>query len=327
MSVPELQVERLHGFRRVVADMDFLESIIFSPLVRRNEDDRFLNQLVNQIVQETNYPLIPPTVSALSQNYFHIYTNLRLMFVPPVESDFILHLPDLYHELAHSLVSEQHNPSVQPFQLSLVQALSYAEAYVQDEITKEKAKPRSPESLQFYLYLWSQSWTEWMIEFFCDIFAVCTLGSAFAWSHYHLAAKTGGNPFVVPTIVKMTHPPDHARMVVILKLLDLLNLSAEGQHIREAWNEYLSISDMNPTPEYKRCFPDELLATIAIRGYEGVYACGFKLADDEQAPIKALLNEAWTIFWDNPQAYPTWEKQAVGKLRQAMGKTTQLQIN
>ena len=32
------------------------------------------------------------------------------MFIPPAEGSFLLHLPDLYHELSHPLLTHQDHP-------------------------------------------------------------------------------------------------------------------------------------------------------------------------------------------------------------------------
>ena len=59
----------------------------------------------------------------------------------------------------------------------------------------------------------------WMVEFFCDLFAVYTLGPAYGWAHLHLSAKRGGDPFDVPMLSASSHPADDARMRVMLVAL------------------------------------------------------------------------------------------------------------
>jgi len=59
------------------------------------------------------------------------------------------------------------------------------------------------------LKCWIVNWTT---EFFCDLFALYTLGPAYAWSHLHLAATRGEDPFKAPTLSSgsATHPADGA---------------------------------------------------------------------------------------------------------------------
>ena len=85
--------------------MDFFETIGIAALNRANEDDRQLNLLVERIVREIGFPLLPPVATLLSQGYFHIYPWFNLLCLPLVEPAFLLHLPDLYHELGHLLSS------------------------------------------------------------------------------------------------------------------------------------------------------------------------------------------------------------------------------
>jgi len=84
----ERQAVRLRSFRRLVADLDLLESTGVMALTRRHTDDQFLNQTIETIRSEIRYPLAAPVVSSLSQQYFHIKSELNLLFVPLIEGTF-----------------------------------------------------------------------------------------------------------------------------------------------------------------------------------------------------------------------------------------------
>ena len=45
-----------------------------------------LEQLMDQLRLEIRYPLLPPVVTALSQEYFHIYPQFNLLCVPLAET-------------------------------------------------------------------------------------------------------------------------------------------------------------------------------------------------------------------------------------------------
>ena len=115
MELSGNQTKRLRLFQQLVAHMNFLETVGIAALERHNETDLMLNKLIERIRTEISYPLLPPVVSSLSQQYFHIYPQLSLLCVPLGEANFLLHLPDLYHELAHSLITEKYDPKVRPF--------------------------------------------------------------------------------------------------------------------------------------------------------------------------------------------------------------------
>ena len=87
-------------------------------------------------------------MTTLSQQYFCIITELNLLCVPLTEGQFLLHLPDLYHELAHPLLVEEDDPLVEPLQAALFLALRDALGYLADELAKEDRRrgPGSPAS-------------------------------------------------------------------------------------------------------------------------------------------------------------------------------------
>lgn len=294
--------------------MSFLEAIGIAALERANRHDRSLNQLIERIVHEISYPLLPPVVTALSQQYFQIYPQLGLLSVPLSEGAFLLHLPDLFHELAHPLVTERHNPRVKPFQNSLLKAIDLVLAYMAEERIKESRR-RGPSQIEFYLRQWERSWTSWVVEFFCDLFAVYTAGPSFAWAHLHLSAKLGSNPYHVPLLSVSTHPADSARMTAILYGLANSGYLEETGAISGRWQELLQIAGTRAEPEYQRCFPEQILEALAQIALKGITAMGCRVADPSmQDPVCSILNQAWTEFWHTPTNYATWEKTAVKEL-------------
>jgi hypothetical protein len=155
----------------------------------------------------------------------------------------------------------------------------------------------------------------WMVEFFCDLFAVYVLGPAFAWSHLHLAAKRGGDPFEVPLLGPSSHPADDARMRAILFGLEAVGFAAAAASVENKWRELLSHHDAEPEPEYHRCYPDDLLRKVAAHALAGVRAIGCRLAEPSTAdPVHSALNGAWDEFWRSPEAFADWEKAKVAAL-------------
>jgi hypothetical protein len=166
MRLKKNQAERLRRFKRAVADMDLLETVGIAALSRANEDDRRLNRLITRIAREIRYPLLPPVVTALSQQYFGTYYHLNLICVPLTEGRFLLHLPDLYHELAHLLIAARDDPAVEPFQRSLDDAVDAVLGDIAEELIKQDRR-RGPEQLTFFLRCWEHAWVKfWAVEFF-----------------------------------------------------------------------------------------------------------------------------------------------------------------
>ena len=318
MQKIENQRERLRRFRRAVEQLDLIENTVVAALTRYGDNDLFLCKLVEKISSEINYPLLSPIVSSLSQRYFHIYPFLNLLFVPLEEAAFLLHLPDLYHELGHSLVTARFNPNVKPFQKSLGQVIGLVFKHIEHE-KQQVSRSRGPQRIRFYIELWEESWIDWIVEFFCDLFAIYTLGPAFAWSHYHLCAKSKQSPFYVPTLETSSHPADDARMRVMLYGLRLIGYNTEAGVIEQRWQELLATSGASPTAEYQRCFPTQILDQIAIKAYEGVLNSGMQIASPSTLNgVAAFLNKAWEIFWSSPNTYLQWETQIVTTLRSSV---------
>src|ERR1051326_6464605 len=180
--LPANQPERLRMFRRAVADLDMLETVGFAAIERANREDIYLNLLMNHIRLEIQYPLVPPVVTSLSQAYFRIYPSLNLLCVPLTEGRFLLHLPDLFHELGHPLLSTDNNPVVEPFRQALSQVLHAAMTYLDQELMTQE-RGRGPARMAFTLECWARSWVSWSVEFLCDLFGALMVGPAFAWSH------------------------------------------------------------------------------------------------------------------------------------------------
>src|SRR5689334_5123046 len=75
---PTSQSERLRKFKRIVADLDFLETIGIAALKKAQKDDHHLNSLLERIATEIQYPSETPVATPLSNSYFHIFPDLRL---------------------------------------------------------------------------------------------------------------------------------------------------------------------------------------------------------------------------------------------------------
>lgn len=315
MLRPHNQSVRIRRYRSLIEDLDLLETIAIPALARANDSDRFLNRLVQKIRSEIKYPLLPPVVSPFSQNYFCIYRKFNLICVPLSEGDFLLHLPDIYHELAHPLVWESSYPNIKSYQISLLESLDEVASWLYDELEREK-RGRGPDLYQFYIQQWIRSWENWCIEFYCDLFATFTLGPAFAWSHFHLCATRGSNPFEIPLIAVDSHPADDARMRAILDGLCQIGFAQEAAEIEKRWEELVATLGVSPEPEYQRCFPAHLLRLLSEKALSGVKAMGCRIASPDTSDVVHLvLNQAWREFWKAPAQYASRERKLIEDLR------------
>ena len=306
---PELKALRLRAYTDLVNRLDFIESIGFAALVRINDEDKQMTRLVSDIAEELMFPLPPPVVSCQSHfsSYFHAFPGLNVLRVPLKEGHFLLHLPDLYHELAHFILEERNNPAVQAFQDGHAKTTNAATGHLAELLSKPTRGPKNEEK---YL-TWTLSWMRaWGAELFCDLFGVLGVGPAYAWAHLHLCAKTGNDPFRVETSPDSTHPPDAARMFVLLEVLNLLDYGATASDIKARWDELTTLRGFKNDPNYQLCFPTDVLKQFASEAHTSYKAMNCRCSTvKSESRVHNLLNEAWIKFWKTPAQYAEWEKQ------------------
>lgn len=310
---PELQAARLRRFRRVVEDLDDIEGKGIRALARTGDDDFRFNWLVDQVRKEIRFPLPAPVVSTLSTEYFCIEVGLNLLLVPLAEADFFLHLPDLYHELGHLLLETRNDPRIEPFQQSFETGLSGVLDHL-GKLEREQGRRWGPD-YSVLQHDWEMAWMEgWLRELWCDAFSTFVLGPPYVWSHLHLSAKRDSDPFQVLDVVR-SHPPNDARMRLMLACLRELGMTPAAGEIAAIWNRLLEDAQIKPEPEYMRCFPNPLINRLAETAKSGVEGAGCRFATEgPPGPVQGILNEAWRRFWTEPQEYVRWEQDAIRNL-------------
>lgn len=308
---PTAAPERLRAYKRLVGDLDFLESVAFAALKRQVEEDLRMTRLVGEIATEIQFKLPPPVVSCQSQAYFHAYPLYNLLSVPQKEVDFLLHLPDLYHELGHFVLLAENNPAVEAFQSAQDKSLADALEHTHQLKSKPSYGPKTEAAAIAY---WEASWIRsWATEFFCDLFGVCASGPAYGWAHLHLCMKRSGDPFQIHP----SHPPDEARMFVVLEALTRMGFAVDAAAIEQRWREMLTIGTYSTNADYQRCFPKDLLQSVASSGVDGYVKMGCRAAQQQTGMrVHAALNEAWKQFWKSPDTFAQWERSAVSALMQ-----------
>jgi hypothetical protein len=271
---------------------------------------KLLYRMSNEIV----YPIELPTVSMLSQNYFFIRTDFKLMCIPLMETQFLLHLPDVYHELCHPLFRTQHDPRTKAW----LDAFLLAKALIYDHMTKQitvSGASRAPDAIKLFLQLARENWTcRWMEEIFCDLFGLFSVGPAFAWAHLHLHAERGRSAFQLPH-PRSSHPADAARMTSLLEGLLLVGEKKIAAEIERRWRDLLSIAGQNEPPDFQRYYPDRILRQTVEAAYAGYTKMGCRpwpqSTDDN---VRTTLNEAWRKFWNCPAEFVAWEQATASAL-------------
>ena len=281
----------------------------------------FLNAVVRGICSDIAYPLVPPIVTHLSASHSN-RADYNLLIVPLLEGNYFLHLADIYHELAHPLLHASYDdrPVLEPYRKAFTIADFAVRQHTATSILAAK-RAHSVKSVQNQFLLWGQLWkTYWLEESFCDVFAALTCGPAYAWSHYHLAIKKGYDAYEVPVDRIDSHPADDARMRVILAALSRIGFSKECTTIGNAWKDLIDRRGERAQPEYRQCYPDDLVTAIVDIAYHGIEALGMNLAvPGALTSWSERLDKAWLSFWKDPDRYSLWEREQMRILSGTIG--------
>lgn len=311
--------QKFHKFKQLSGRLSEIENVVIAAINRKTPDDEFVNKLVIGICNEINYPLQPPVASCLSQKYYHIYPYYNLICIPLLESEFLLHIPDIYHELGHPLISND-NPKTLEFQRQLGLFNIEAKKYFNQEIKRRELNKLAGNDSYNPLHVWRDSWVEkWSSELFCDLFATFTLGPAYAWSNIHMCAKMSWEIFRISMYQKTAHPADDARMKAILFGLRKLGYTTDAEQIESKWKEFKGIINQKPSPEYLIALPESLLEQACEYCYKGTLAIDCSLASQSNnSQFFKLLNSSWVTFWLNPNEFGHWEKIRVKTLKESL---------
>jgi len=311
--------------RMAITNISVVEYYGISSLRYQTDEVDFLNGLVFKITQEISLPTNPPSVSCLSNNYFYFEPVTRVIYVPLAEADFLLHLPDLYHEIGHSILIS----SAESFVVTKLRVIAKAEEDIASAVTQhfrsliqEESRNLGPKEIPLILARIHANWKSWLNEFLSDLFAILTLGPAFAWSHLHLVAKISDNVYQGSWLSNESHPANEARMRLMLLSLQLVGFENEADSIKTRWLQLTKTLD-SPDAYYWQAYPDSLLSTIAKTFLEALEKAGISIVSQESisrdkpvGSIRTILSEAWEAFWSmKPEEYREWETMQIANLK------------
>lgn len=304
-------------FQRIFQQLEEIESLYIPALFHQNEDVNRLNKILFKINTEIKSPLENPIVACYSTSYYHTDLNSNIIYAPLAEPFFLLHIPDLFHEICHLVIENFHKESdLEIFQKYYDQILNFIEDYYKKRIINGIRKDTIRDLIDLEVKLLNQWKHYWIDEIICDLFALYTVGPAYAWSNLHLTAKRTKEPYRMDlhAISSQTHPADEPRMRVQLMALDLLGFSKISKEIKSEWNLLPIVQNQVPIEEFKLAYPNEILEILSIQVFEALKNSKFRLITKKQVntfeknSIVSLLNAAWNKFWEDPEFYNEWEK-------------------
>lgn len=313
------------GFRGCVRKIELVEYYGIPALYYQTDEIGYLNKLIYKIHQEINLPLNPPSVACISTSYYYYQFFTNVIFVPLGESDFLLHLPDFFHEIGHEVLSYIDELKLKSVRETYGQAINKIVKHYQELFTRKKRETCPEDIPRLIMHIYSQWKDYWIVEFFSDLFALYTLGPAYAWSHLHITSKKSENIYRFSSFFPQKHPSDDARMKMLEIGLNLLGFRDTAAEIKSKWKNMPFTTVAQPVPEYQYAYPEDLMKEVASLFLKGLQESNFSIASPEkvkmigQDSIIKLLNEAWALFWKSPTTFREWEEKSIEKLKTLFG--------
>lgn len=319
---PEYFGIHLRILRRVMWSIFNVEVKALPPLARFTEDERFLTGLLFKLYQEIHFPLSShPIAACFASDYYWCYPDTNIIYVPLTESETLLHLPDLAHEMGHILVHNLQDPRMTALRTHYDACRELINQHYIRQIVSRRTAGGPMGYLGFENHFRQQWQDKWLQEIVCDLFAVYVLGPPFLWAHCHLVAKTCEQIFWFSHESETSHPADEARMQAMQVALRLLGFQEESKMINIHWQEIAKVLGHKKDPDYHLAYPDELIESIAVEIYNAVNDLGCRLwsksfaSKSDDNSVTGLLNLAWKTFWKDTKSYPMWEATEIQKLR------------
>lgn len=281
--------------------------LMLCDLWRDDEDD--MQGVLDQICIETGMPSAIRPVIALHGAQYSVMLGTGIIYAPRMERHFLLHLPDLYHEIGHLLVEEE---AATLWGNAPTAIRNHFSRLIREGVVQGDPMAQDGTYRRMYDY-WGQSW---LVELTCDAIATFLCGPAYAWAHLHLCASHDSGIYVG----QESHPADEARQELILMILDRLNEGEQRNRFADRWGSFAQTLGQRRPASYAAAYPDPLLELVVQEVHDGLLSLGLTIFDGaalDGGSTAALLNRAWEEFWRAPTEYRTWEETARGELRRA----------
>jgi hypothetical protein len=306
LNAPLFAQNFYRDFRDIARLVQALEHLPLLVLRRFDPRDLVMTRLLARICSETGYPFTPPICSSLSSQYFWTMPDMDLIFVPSLEPDRLLGLPDIYHELGHVLLFREERR----FKIPILAEIERHFDRLRRDAVHANWPPESLDELEGYRYQWRASW--WL-EFGADLVATYLAGPSFGWCNIRTSTCLGGELHVG----NESHPADDARATAIAMMLDKINATQESADIRQRWSELVQLSGETRPHRFELAYPEELLSALCDCVFDCCNQLGLRqwaVADATEKTIGAELDRAWTEFRQRPESFVGYEQQVLKRL-------------
>ena len=311
LNSPAFAVNYFRNYKDVARLVQELENLPLLVLRRFSELDRRMTALVAKICDEINYPFQPPVCSSISSQYYWTVAGMDLLFVPCLEPDHLLGLPDIYHELGHIILFREENRFVFP-------GLQLVDQHFDRLVTDGKKgnwPKQSIDQLEMFRHCWRQTW---LIEFAADLIATYTAGPVFGWCNIRTSTNLGGELYSG----NVSHPADDARATIIGLMLERMGEPQAVADVGSRWSELLLLSGEAQPHRYDVAYPEPLLQDLANLFYVQCEDVGLALwmnTGGEPLSVRGVIDAAWLEFRQRPESFGHFEREQLRRLGTLLG--------
>lgn len=294
-----------------------LSARFLSPVARAAETDRLSLRTITWL--HAQHPVTAHLPAAFDDGDTGVWPFIHIVpiyFLPCVEQRGLLFQPLLFHELGHLLYAchkQEMDTLVGELQRAIDQQLVPAS---QRNDRHDAAETRRRQAIVNRWYTWAQ-------ELFCDAVGLRVGGPCFlhAFSTY-LNSLAHGDFYQPPgDLERNTHPVSWLRMRFLTVRADAMGFSALALQTEAEWT--MVARALGVSEDYDGFYDDRLQNIISQRVDDMLTEASpyHFTADDALAhtwtpgdsPVR-VMNCAWHRFRDDPDGYPDWEAEAIGKV-------------
>ena len=290
-----------------------LNGIRVSPILRSNDSDRLSLKFLKWM-HETD-PQTKHLPAAICDGDFTIYPIKPTLYTTPCVSQHGLrNFPIFFHEFGHLLYS-LHRQEMDDLVYELqeeIKRLLHPPTVRNDAYTKAQQKQQG---------VIVDTWYEWAQECFCDAVGIVMGGPAFAYLFSMYFRVLGWNEYHKSRInlAYSSHPVTWIRIHLLANRAERMGYKEVAIDLEEKWDQVATA--LGVPEDYNGFYDKSFLPVIQEKLNDMITEtspCEFQESevsniDPDSAfssPV-ALLNMAWQKFFDDPDGYREWEKDAI----------------
>lgn len=307
LTAPDFGNESIaqHLFYNYKRLAEFVQSMEVGPafvLERFNDSDRAASRLVARICKDTGFPHDAPLCSATSAEYYWTQVDVDLVYMPFTETRHVLTWPDIYHELAHILVSRDHDNILEPCEDLTIR-------YFRQQVQEAMSKNWTSASMKLLADAEDKWLNTWLVEFCCDMIASYCAGPAYGWCNLRVCTNHGLDTVSVFG-GNATHPADWARALAIDVMLQRTDWQEESRSILGDFRELIDVSSCESIAGFELTYPVPLIETIAETVFNYCDRSsleGFLEGKSGNGPTQSI-HDAWNSFREAPAEFAAKER-------------------